>query len=75
MDKLKQIRIDKIIIWYILLQPILDVITALCLDYISPYLTFGIIVRTIFMLLIVTYSLFKVNKKKRIYNLRFSLTK
>lgn len=59
------INIKKIIISYILLQPILDVLTSLCIEYITPALTIGIIVRTAFMGFIVIYSLIKSNKKAR----------
>lgn len=69
MNKLKKITIEKIIIIYLLIQPILDVATSLCLEYISPNLTLGILIRTMFMGLIIIYSLFKADKKSRIKSL------
>ena len=66
MEKLKKNSIEKIIIFYILIQPILDVATSLCLEYINPYLTLGIFIRTIFMGAIIIYSLIKSNKRNRI---------
>lgn len=69
MNKLKKITIEKIIIIYLLIQPILDVATSLCLEYISPNLTLGILIRTMFMGLIIIYSLFKADKKNRIKSL------
>lgn len=69
MKKLKEITIEKLIIIYVLIQPILDVATSLCLEYISPYLTLGILIRTMFMGLIIIYSLFKADKKSRIKSL------
>ena len=69
MKKLKEITIEKLIIIYILIQPLLDVATSLCLEYISPYLTLGILIRTMFMGLVIIYSLFKADKKNRIRSL------
>lgn len=66
MKKLKNLNIKNILVIFILLQPILDVLTSLCIEYISQYLTLGIIVRTLFLGFIVIYSLIKTDKKYRI---------
>lgn len=66
MKKLKYLNIKKLLVTFILLQPILDVLTSLCLEYISQYLTLGIIIRTFFLGFIIIYSLIKTDKKYRI---------
>ncbi len=69
MEKIKslknKINFENIFIVYIILQPIIDIITSLCVRNISEELTFGIFIRAIFILYIVIYSIFKVNKKDK----------
>lgn len=63
---LKKINFQNIFIIYILLQPIIDIITSLCVRNISETLSLGIVVRVLFMLFIVVYSIIKVPKKNKI---------
>lgn len=63
---LKKLNFQSIIIIYILLQPIIDIITSLCVRNISETLSLGIIVRVLFMLFIMIYSIIKVPKKSKI---------
>lgn len=60
-----KITFDNILILYIILQPIIDIITSLCVRNISESLTFGIFIRTIFMLYLMIYTFFKVDKKSK----------
>ena len=62
----KKINFQNIFIIYILLQPIIDIITSLCVRNISETLSLGIVVRVLFMLFIVVYSIIKVPKKNKI---------
>lgn len=66
MNKLKKINFNKFLILYILIQPILDVLTSVFVRNISASLTIGVFVRTIFMAIIVIYSLIVLNKKDKI---------
>lgn len=63
---LKKINFQNIFIMYILLQPIIDIITSLCVRNISETLSLGIVVRVLFMLFIVVYSIIRVPKKNKI---------
>lgn len=60
-----KINFENIFIIYIILQPIIDIITSLCIRNISEKLTLGIFIRTIFMLYIMIYTICKVDKKSR----------
>ena len=62
----KKINFQNIFIIYILLQPIIDIITSLCVRNTSETLSLGIVVRILFMLFIVVYSIIKVSKKNKI---------
>lgn len=66
---INKINIKKILIIYLLAQPIIDIITSLCVRHVSENLTLGIFVRTLFMIFIVIYSLIVSNKKDRIKSL------
>ena len=59
-------NINIIIVLFILIQPILDLLTGLCLHLLNINLTIGIIIRVLFMILIVYTSLFVFKKKKLI---------
>lgn len=63
---LKKINFQNFIIIYIILQPIIDIITSLCIRNISETLSLGIAVRVLFMLFIMIYAIIKTNKKSRI---------
>ena len=60
-----KINFENILIIYIILQPIIDIITSLCVRNISESLTFGIFIRTIFMVYLMIYTFFKVDKKSK----------
>ncbi len=62
---LNKINIKKIITVYIILQPIIDVVTSLLVRNVSEVLTLGVIVRTLFMIGIAIYSLLTCDKKYR----------
>lgn len=70
-----KINFQNIFIVYILLQPIIDIITSLCIRNISETLSLGIVIRVFFMLFVMIYSIIKVPKKDKIktYNLLFLL--
>lgn len=65
MEKLKKINLEKILIIYLLIQPIIDIATSLGMEHINSSLTIGILVRTLFMGIIILYSLLKTDKKTR----------
>ncbi len=62
----KKINFQNIFIIYILLQPIIDIVTSLCIRNVSETLSLGIIVRILFMLFVMIYAIIKTNKKSRI---------
>ena len=66
---INKINIKKILIFYLILQPIIDIITSLCVRYISESLTLGVFVRTFFMIFIALYALIIINNKDRIKSL------
>lgn len=59
------VNILTIIIIYIIMQPIIDIITSICARFINPVLTLGIFIRGLFLMLILTYSFIISNKKWR----------
>ena len=59
-------NISIIISLFILLQPVLDLLTGLCLHVLNINLTIGIIIRVLFMIFIVYISLFVYKKYKLI---------
>lgn len=61
-----KIIFQNIFIVYILLQPIIDIITSLCVRNISETLSLGIVVRVLFMLFLMIYSIIKTQKKDRV---------
>lgn len=63
---MKKNSLEKILGFYIVVQFLIDVATAFCVNHISESLSIGIFVRTIFMIVIVLYSLVKSDKKDRI---------
>lgn len=62
---ISKINFENIFILFIICQPIIDIITSLCVRNISETLTLGIFVRTIFMLYLMVYTFLKVNKKNK----------
>lgn len=63
---ISKLNFDNIFILYIILQPIIDLITSLCVRNISEELTLGIFVRAGFMVYITIYTIFKVDKKSKL---------
>lgn len=61
----KRINFENIFILFIILQPIIDILTSLCVRNISEKLTLGIFIRAAFMLYIMIYTIIKVDKKSR----------
>ncbi len=64
-DIKKRVNFENIFILFIILQPIIDILTSLCIRNISENLTLGIFIRAAFMLYIMIYTIFKVDKKSR----------
>ena len=67
MEQLKEkINMQNIIIAFIILQPIIDIITGITIQYTNISITFGILIRTVFMVFCVIVGFIKANKKYRI---------
>jgi hypothetical protein len=67
MDKLKEkITVPNIIILFIIMQPIIDIITALTIEYLNITITFGIIIRTVFMVILAVLGVIKAKGKYKI---------
>ena len=58
-------NLDNILYWYIIIQPIVDIITSICVRNISEKLSIGIAIRMAFMIFIVIYTLIKTKGKER----------
>ncbi len=57
-------NINTILAIFIIIQPILDIITGICVNSLKIDITFGVIIRMIFMLCMVFISIFIFKKKK-----------
>jgi len=66
MEKLIKKNINNIIIIFLLLQPILDLITGICIHLLDINITIGIIFRFIFLALIMYITVFIYHKKKNL---------
>lgn len=67
MEKLKEkITIPNIIIAFIVLQPIIDIITSLSIEYLGLTITFGMVIRTIFMVFVAILGIIKTKGKYKI---------
>ena len=66
MKKFIKNNISKIISIFILLSPIIDVLTGICVNTLNVNFTFGIVYRIIFLLFVIYVSLF-IYKKKQLY--------
>lgn len=64
MKKIIKDNLNKILVIFILLQPILDLITGLCIHLFNINLTFGIVIRMLFLLFIMYVSVFVYKRKK-----------
>lgn len=62
----KKITLPNIIKLFIILQPIIDIITCLCIEYGKLSITFGVIIRTIFMAFCAILGIIKADKKYKI---------
>ena len=58
-------NLDNILYWYIIIQPIVDIITSICVRNISEKLSIGIVIRMAFMAFIVIYALIKTKGNER----------
>lgn len=68
MNKLSKIYTNKIIILFIIMQPIIDVITYFMKENYGSILTFGIIIRTLFFAYTLVYLIF-IDRKNKKHNL------
>ena len=66
MEKIIKNNINKIISIFILISPILDLLTGICIHTLKINLTIGIIVRVLFLLFITIVTIFIFKKKKLI---------
>ena len=64
MNKFIDKNINKIITIFLLMGPLLDLLTGVCLHYFKINLTIGVIVRVLFLLFICFITLFTFKKKK-----------
>lgn len=64
MEKIIKNNINKIISIFILISPILDLLTGICIHTLKINLTIGIIVRVLFLLFITIVTIFIFKKKK-----------
>lgn len=69
MEKIKniisKINFTNIFLLYIIMQPVIDIITSLCVRNISEKLTLGVFIRTIFVLYLMLYTIIKTDKKNK----------
>ncbi len=63
MNKFLEKNISKIVSFFILIQPILDVVTGLCVNLFDFNVTIGIIIRILFLVLIMYVTTFVFKKK------------
>lgn len=66
MEKIKKLNIQNLFIIFIIIQPIIDIITSILVRHVSNVLTLGIFIRAIFMVASVLYSLVISDKKYRL---------
>lgn len=64
MKELIKKNFNKIIIYFIILQPLFDLITAIAINSFNLNITIGIIIRMAFLIFIVSTVIFVYNKKK-----------
>lgn len=62
-------NINNIIKWFLILQPIIDCLTAFSMNFLKLDVTFGVIVRILFLFLLCCYNFFNKasSKKSKIY--------
>ncbi len=62
----EKLTLQNFMMVFIIIQPIIDIITGLNLEYAESSITFGVVVRAIFMIFCVIMGVIKANKKYRI---------
>ena len=69
MSKYLDKNISKIILIFIFLQPIIDLLTSISINYLHLTISVGIVVRSLFLVLIIYYYVFirKISKKQLMY--------
>jgi len=70
---IKKIYNNKIIFWFFMLQPFIDVITAFMIKNTEISLTLGIVIRTVFLFYSLMYLLFFTKQKKKYFWIYISL--
>ena len=70
MEKIKKkINIQNLFVIFIIMQPIIDMITSILVRHVSETFTLGIIIRALFMVIVAIYALIISDKKYRIGSL------
>ncbi len=69
MSKYLDKNISKLILIFIFLQPIIDLLTSISINYLHLTISVGIVVRSLFLVLIIYYYVFirKISKKQLMY--------
>lgn len=62
----KQNKILNLFLIYIMIQPVVDVFTSLSVRYLEMSLTIGVLIRTLFMVVVAIYALVVLDKKDKI---------
>ena len=68
MHKLIKQNLNIILVLFILLQPILDLITGICVNLLNLNITLGIIVRILFLIFLMYTTVFIYKKKLSLYS-------
>ena len=58
-------NLDKIIKIFLVLQPVIDCLTAFSMNFLKLDITFGVIVRILFLFLLTCYTFFNKNIPKK----------
>ena len=64
-EKIKNVNIKRICIVFILIQPILDIVTSILVRHINNIFTIGIFIRSIFMIFVAIYGILISAPKER----------
>lgn len=64
-EKIKNVNIKRICIVFILIQPILDIVTSILVRHINSIFTIGIFIRSIFMIFVAIYGILISAPKER----------
>ena len=68
MQKFIKQNLSKILVLFILLQPILDLITGICINTLDINITLGIVVRILFLAFLMYTTIFIYKKKLSLYS-------